>query len=87
MGIKIRGQVVGGVEKAFEEADTVADVYTALELDGNYSASINGEPAEMNEELDDYAYVSFQEKIKGGKRASDASEQLSFLRVLDVAIV
>jgi len=69
MAEKITGQVVGGAPKIVE-AGTVEDVYNALGLDGSYTATVNGEPASMGDELEDYAFVSFSEKVKGGSAAS-----------------
>ena len=66
MARHVTGQVLGGQPKAGIEADTVQDVYDALGLDGNFTATINGEPADMDDELDEYSFVSFSAAVKGG---------------------
>ena len=66
MATNITGTVMGGTPKAGLNADTVHEVYELMGLSGNYTASVNGEPADMNQELDDYNHVSFSQSIKGG---------------------
>lgn len=66
MASNIRGQVLGGQEKVLD-ANTVQDVYSALGLNGTYTATVNGEPAEMDTELNDYEFVSFAPAVKGGR--------------------
>lgn len=67
MARNIQAQVLGGQSKMGIEAETVADVLKALGLTGTYTASINGEPAEMSDEVDDYMFVSFAPAVKGGR--------------------
>lgn len=67
MANKITGQVLGGVEKVMESAETVKDVFNELGLTGNYSATINGEPADMDADLNDYEFVAFSPSVKGGQ--------------------
>jgi hypothetical protein len=66
MAKKITTQVSGGETKTLERVETVADVRRELDLDDTYSASINGEPASDDEELEDYNFVSFAPSVKGG---------------------
>ena len=66
MADKIRAQVVGGQVKDFDGVGTVQDLANAMQLEGNYKATVNGEPAEFTQSLDNYAYVTFAEKVKGG---------------------
>lgn len=67
MAIEVRGKALGGAEKVFQDGvETVQDVFNKLELNGSYTATVNGEPAEMSDELPDYAYVAFAEAVKGG---------------------
>jgi len=65
MSENITVQVIGGQPKVIQ-ADTVQEAYDALELDGNYTATVNGNPSDMDDDLNDYAFVSFSEKVKGG---------------------
>ena len=66
MAKNITGQVLGGTAKANLEGDSVQDIYNKLALNGTYTASINGEPADMSDELEDYNFVSFAPAVKGG---------------------
>lgn len=66
MADKIRAQVVGGQVKDFDGVGTVQDLANAMQLEGNYKATVNGEPAEFTDSLSNYAYVTFAEKVKGG---------------------
>ena len=45
---------------------TVGDAFRAAQLSGNYTASVNGQPAQMSDTLPEYAFVSFAENVKGG---------------------
>ena len=67
MSNKITGQVLGGAVKVMDSVDTVQDVFNELGLTGNYAATINGEPAEMDSELNDYELVHFAPSVKGGQ--------------------
>lgn len=66
MAKNIRAQVLGGQVKDLNDVDTIQDVLDALELDGAYAATINGEPAENDTELNDYEFVTFAAAVKGG---------------------
>ncbi len=66
MAKNITGQALGGKQKVLENAETVLDVFKALELNGNYTASVNGDAASMEDELEDYSFVSFAQATKGG---------------------
>ncbi len=63
---KITAQVLGGETKTFEAIGTVKDVYNQLGLTGEHTAAINGEPADMDSELNDYEFVTFSKSVKGG---------------------
>lgn len=65
MARNVTAQVLGGQPKVTEAAD-VQDAFNALELNGSYTATINGEPAEMSDVLDDFSFVSFAPAVKGG---------------------
>ena len=64
---KVRGQVVGGAEQTFDGVTTVADVAAKLGA-SDRTAMVNGQVADMSTVLSDYAYVSFSDKKRGGKR-------------------
>lgn len=59
--------VVGGRAQTLT-LDTVQEAFEKLELDGSYSATINGETASMDDDLEDYSFVTFAEKVKGGAK-------------------
>jgi len=65
-GASVVGSVLGGTPDRLD-ADTVQDVFDALELSGNYTASVNGDPATMDAVLSDEDFVSFAPKVKGGR--------------------
>ena len=67
MAKNITGQVLGGQPKAGLEAETVRDVFAKLELSGSYTATVNGDSADMDDALDDYMFVSFAPAVKGGR--------------------
>ena len=66
MAKNITGQVLGGIARPNLEGRRVRDIYQGLGLNGTYTATVNGETANMDEELDDYAFVSFAPAVKGG---------------------
>lgn len=66
MANDVIGKVTGGRPQTFSDVSTVEDVFEMLGLDGNYTAMVNGEPAEFTEYVTDYSQVHFSENIKGG---------------------
>ena len=66
MGKKITIQTAGGRPTTLENCETVQDAYDALGLDGNYSAQLGPNAAQLTDEVPDYSFVSFSEKVKGG---------------------
>jgi sulfur carrier protein ThiS len=68
MANKVTAQVLGGQVKVLDQVETVQDVLDILELSGSYTASINGEPASNDAELNDYEFVSFSPAVKGGAK-------------------
>lgn len=69
MAKNITAQALGGQAKVIE-ADTVSDAFNQLGLSGNYTASINGEPASMSDSLEEYNFVTFAQAVKGGAKAT-----------------
>ena len=67
MAKEVTAKVLGGEAKPGLEISKVSDAYSALSLDGNYTATVNGAPASMDDSLPDYAFVSFSTAVKGGK--------------------
>ena len=61
---KVTAQAVGGTAKVLENMGTVADVKRELDL-VSYQATVNGEPADDDYELDDYEFVTLSPKVKG----------------------
>ncbi len=58
--------VLGGKPKRME-ADSVQEAKELLNLDGNYTASVDGEPANLGDQLDDDQCVTFSPAVKGGR--------------------
>lgn len=66
MAKKITAQVLGGQPKTFDGVDTIEDLKKKLTLGDGYAASVNGEPADDDYELNDYEFVSLAPAVKGG---------------------
>lgn len=67
MAIKVTAVALGGEETTHSEINTVAELATKLGLGENHSVKINANTASYDTVLEDYNYVSFGEKVKGGK--------------------
>jgi sulfur carrier protein ThiS len=67
MANKITVQVLGGQPKTIDSVDTIQEAMDALSLTGNFTATINGEPATLDAELNDFEYVSLAPAVKGGR--------------------
>ena len=61
---KVQAQVVGGSILP-KEATTIAELKEQMNLEGNYQATVNGEPQDSDYELSDYEFVSFAKQVKG----------------------
>lgn len=61
---KVQVQVAGGEIQQIE-ADTVDDAKKQVGA-ANYTAAVNGEPADNDYELSDYEFVSFAKPVKAG---------------------
>ena len=75
MAKNITAQALGGTAKVIE-ANTVKDAFDALGLSGNYTASINGDAASMDDELEEYNFVTFAQAVKGGNTSRNELAQL-----------
>lgn len=63
---KVHTQAHGSQSILEKEADTIAQLRAQLELDDSYQATVNGEPEDDDYELQDYEFVAFAAKVKGG---------------------
>lgn len=61
---KVTVKVTGGDIKEMN-ADTVGDIKDELNL-SDYTATVNGEPAEDDYELEDFNFVTLSTAVKGG---------------------
>ncbi len=59
------GCVLGG-DPVRLEAKTVSEVKSQLQLDGNYTVLVDGEPADLSDTLKKESFVSFTPAVKGG---------------------
>ena len=66
MANNVTVQVTGG-QAQVKSVDCVGDAKRELGLSGNYSATVNGQPAGDQQQLRDYDFVSFAESVKGGR--------------------
>lgn len=60
--------VLGGSPRRLEGMSTIADVKAAMSLSSPHAASVNGEPAADDFELNDEDFVSLAPAVKGGAR-------------------
>lgn len=67
MANNVIGQVAGGSKRVLDNKTTVADVASELGASTGYTASVNGDPAEMSDTLEDGDMVTFAKSVKGGK--------------------
>lgn len=63
---KVTTQVLGGRDKILNDARSVSDAKSQLGLTGNYAVTINGEPANDNDELNEFDFLTFAPAVKGG---------------------
>ena len=61
---KVQVQVAGGTIKQIE-ADTVGEAASQVGAEG-YTATVNGEPADFDQELNDFEFVAFAKQVKAG---------------------
>lgn len=67
MANNVAAQVLGGQVQILNDVEDICDVRKALKLDKGYVATVNGEPAETDQELNDYEQVTFAPAVKGGR--------------------
>jgi hypothetical protein len=62
---KVTAQVLGGEVKVLEDVDTVGEVKDLMGV-SSHTATVNGEPAEDDDALMDFEFVSLSPSVKGG---------------------
>jgi hypothetical protein len=62
---KVTAQVLGGEVKVLEDVFDVGEVKAELQVP-EHTATVNGEPADDDYELEDYEFVSLSPSVKGG---------------------
>lgn len=65
MASNVVAQIQGGEKKVLDGVSTIADVRAKMNATG-YAASVNGDPAADQDELNDQDFVSFAVATKGG---------------------
>lgn len=65
MAKKVTVQVLGGGTKTYDNFDTIGDVKRALNA-SSHTAQLNGEPANDQAKLSDFAFVALTPAVKGG---------------------
>lgn len=65
MAQNVIAQVVGGTKKILDDVETVGDVKKALGVT-DYTANVNGDPADDGYELEDQDMVTMAKPAKGG---------------------
>ena len=63
----IHSQVLGGSIRVVDSVETVSDVMKELDISGNYTMAINGQPAQLSDTLpaSGRVLVTFAEMVKG----------------------
>jgi len=64
--VMVLAKVTGGAIQEVSGVKTVADVAQKLGIGTGYTATINGETAEDNDNLREHDYVTFAKSVKGG---------------------
>lgn len=67
MAKNVQVQVAGGAIKTVNNVDTIEEVRAKLNLDEQHVATINGEPADDDDDVEDYQFIAFAPKVNGGK--------------------
>ena len=66
MANKITAVVLGGNPVVLDDVETIGDVKARLSVT-RHTATVNGEPAENDFELEDFEFVSLSPSVKGGR--------------------
>ncbi len=67
MANKVTVQVVGGQSKTLDNVSSIADVKRALNLP-NHTATLNGDTASSDTQLENYSFVHLAPAVKGGNQ-------------------
>lgn len=67
MASTITGVAPGKKTETYDNVETVKDVRIKMGLGEDYAATVNGEVADDDTELEDFQHVAFAQKVKGGK--------------------
>ncbi len=66
----VLAQVANGVAKTIKNVDTIQELREKLELGADYTATLNGEVADDDTEIEELEagvnHVAFAQKVKGG---------------------
>lgn len=60
-------KILGGNVQEVENVSTVGEVAAEVGAESGYTATVNGETAELSQRLRDNDYVTFAKATKGGK--------------------
>lgn len=66
MAKKVVVRVSGGAQKTLDNVETVGEVKKEMGVDINYTATVNGDPADNDQELNDFEQVDLAPAAKGG---------------------
>lgn len=68
MAAQVQVQVTGGPIKLVKNVDTVQELREKLELGKDYTATVKGEPADDDQDLEEFDFVGFAQAVRGGSR-------------------
>ncbi len=66
MAKNVTAQQLGGQPKTFAEIDSLQDIMDEFDLESP-SIKVNGNTVDADYEIQDYDFISFGEKVKGGR--------------------
>jgi hypothetical protein len=75
MANKVTVSVIGSTPRVLDGVSTPADAVRLMGLTGNYAATVNGTPAELTQELEDYEFVTLSVAVKGGAPKKKATKK------------
>lgn len=67
MAKNVTAAISGGKKRVFDEVDNLTELKDEMGLDGSYVITVNGETVNEDDDLPDYSFVTFGEKVKGGQ--------------------
>ncbi len=65
---KVTIQVLGGEAKVVEGVSTVAEAMAKAGISGKYTASINGDAATLDSDVEDFEFITLSESVKGAAK-------------------